>query len=57
MRNHVRVLRDAGLLAEERDGNRRTLTVQAQAVDDLLATLHDVLAGQEDPSLATTAHP
>ena len=57
MRNHVRVLRDAGLLAEERDGNRRTLTVQAQAIDDLLATLHDVLAGQEDPSLATTAHP
>lgn len=51
------VLRDAGLLAEERDGNCRTLTVQAQAVDDLLATLHDVLAGQEDPSLATTAHP
>ncbi|MGP0109278.1 MAG: hypothetical protein ACLPR9_10540 [Acidimicrobiales bacterium] len=57
MRNHVWVLRDAGLLAEERDGNRRTLTVQAQAVDDLLATLHDVRAGQEDPSPATTAHP
>jgi DNA-binding transcriptional ArsR family regulator len=44
--NHVKVLRQAGLVADERDGTRRTLTVRHEAVEELLATLNDVLAGR-----------
>jgi DNA-binding transcriptional ArsR family regulator len=42
--NHVKVLRDAGLVADVRDGTRRILTVQQDVVDDLLDSLHGVLS-------------
>jgi len=43
--NHVKVLRDAGLVADVRDGKRRNLVVQTDKVEDLLTGLHDVLSG------------
>ncbi len=45
--NHVKVLREAGLVADERAGSRRTLTVQHPAVEELLATLQGVLIGHD----------
>ena len=42
--NHLKVLREAGLVVEERVGTRRTLTVRHDAVEELLAALNDVLA-------------
>lgn len=52
--NHVKVLREAGLVVDERDGTRRTLTVRNESVEELLATLNDVLAGQSvvEPGVA-----
>jgi DNA-binding transcriptional ArsR family regulator len=44
--NHVKVLREAGLVVDERVGSRRTLTIEHGAVEELLSTLNDVLAGQ-----------
>jgi DNA-binding transcriptional ArsR family regulator len=41
--NHVKILRDAGLLDDERDGRRRRLVVRAQEVDRLIGALQDVL--------------
>jgi DNA-binding transcriptional ArsR family regulator len=41
--NHVRVLREAGLLSDVRQGTRRNLVVQADAAGDLLADLRGVL--------------
>jgi DNA-binding transcriptional ArsR family regulator len=46
--NHVKVLRDSGLVADLRDGNRRNLVVQIEKVDELLTGLHDVLSGPGD---------
>ena len=43
--NHVRVLREAGLVTDERDGTRRNLIVRPDAADDLLSNLRGVLAG------------
>ncbi|MDE3085198.1 MAG: winged helix-turn-helix transcriptional regulator [Acidobacteriota bacterium] len=43
--NHVKLLRDAGLVADERRGRRRELVVRGDAVEDLLAGLQHVLAG------------
>lgn len=42
--NHVKLLRDAGLVAEDRQGRRRLLVVRPEAVEDLLRGLQDVLA-------------
>jgi DNA-binding transcriptional ArsR family regulator len=42
--NHVKVLRDAGLVTDRREGTRRYLIVQHEAVEELLASLHDVLS-------------
>jgi DNA-binding transcriptional ArsR family regulator len=41
--NHVKVLRDAGLVRDERDGTRRRLVVCHQEVDDMLSNLRGVL--------------
>jgi DNA-binding transcriptional ArsR family regulator len=43
--NHVKLLRDAGLVSNERRGQRRQLVVRAEAVEGLLAGLQQVLAG------------
>lgn len=43
--NHVRVLREAGLVSDVRDGTRRNLVVHAEAADQLLAGLQGVLTG------------
>jgi DNA-binding transcriptional ArsR family regulator len=42
--NHVKVLRDAGLVTDRREGARRYLIVQHETVEELLASLHDVLS-------------
>jgi DNA-binding transcriptional ArsR family regulator len=42
--NHVKVLRDAGLVTDRREGRRRYLIVQHETVEELLASLHDVLS-------------
>lgn len=56
MSNHIKVLRHAGLVTDVRDGTRRQLVVQSDAVDELLSNLHDVLADRDArvvPSLTT----
>jgi DNA-binding transcriptional ArsR family regulator len=45
--NHVKVLRDAGLVSDQRDGTKRNLVVQHAEVEELLASLHDVLSGHD----------
>jgi DNA-binding transcriptional ArsR family regulator len=42
--NHVKILRDAGLLSDVRDGRRRQLVVRAEEVGRLVGGLQDVLA-------------
>ncbi len=54
--NHIKVLRHAGLVTDVRDGTRRQLVVQSDAVDELLSNLHDVLSDRDArvvPSLTT----
>jgi DNA-binding transcriptional ArsR family regulator len=41
--NHVKVLRQAGFLAEQRVGTRHNLVVRAEAVDDVIGDLSEVL--------------
>jgi DNA-binding transcriptional ArsR family regulator len=53
--NHVKLLRDAGLVIDERDGARRRLVVQPDVVDELLASLHGLLARR--PAGATERRP
>jgi DNA-binding transcriptional ArsR family regulator len=47
--NHVKLLRDAGLVTDVRSGTRRNLVVQHDVVEELISNLHDVLSD-------TTAH-
>jgi ArsR family transcriptional regulator, arsenate/arsenite/antimonite-responsive transcriptional repressor len=47
--NHVKLLRDAGLIANASDRGRRELVVQHDVVVDLLAHLHHVLTGDLPP--------
>jgi len=42
--NHVKLLRDAGLITDVRSGTRRNLVVQHDVVEELIANLHDVLS-------------
>jgi DNA-binding transcriptional ArsR family regulator len=45
---HLKVLRDAGLISERRDGTRRLYTVRAQGLDDLHGFLAELVpAGLE----------
>ena len=48
--NHVKLLRDAGLVADVRDGTRRRLVVQNDVVETLIASLQSTLV---DRSVAT----
>ena len=41
--NHVKTLRDAGLVSDAREGRRRNLVVRPEVVTDLMGALHDVL--------------
>jgi DNA-binding transcriptional ArsR family regulator len=50
--NHVKVLRDAGLVTDVRDGTRRQLVVKADAVEELLTNLHAVLSDRDDQRTA-----
>ena len=47
--NHVRVLRDAGVVADVRDGTRRNLVVRPEAADALLSGLTSVLLASHPP--------
>jgi DNA-binding transcriptional ArsR family regulator len=42
--NHVKILREAGLVADQREGTRRNLVVRPEAVEELLASLRDVVS-------------
>jgi DNA-binding transcriptional ArsR family regulator len=42
--NHVKLLRDAGLVIDVRDGTRRNLMVQNDVVEELITNLHDTLS-------------
>jgi len=42
--NHVKLLRDAGLVVDEREGTRRNLIVQHHVVDELITNLQDALS-------------
>jgi ArsR family transcriptional regulator, cadmium/lead-responsive transcriptional repressor len=46
--NHVKVLRDAGLISDVRDGTRRYLVVEQDEVSELLGNLHDLLSDRAD---------
>jgi DNA-binding transcriptional ArsR family regulator len=43
---HLKVLKDAGLINERRDGTRRLYSVRAEGLDDLHGFLADVLPGR-----------
>ncbi len=45
--NHVKLLRDTGLVADERQGTRRNLIVQNDAVEELITNLHDALSDRK----------
>lgn len=51
--NHVKLLRDAGLVTDVRHGTRRNLEVRTEVVDELLASLRDLLAPR---ALAAAEH-
>jgi DNA-binding transcriptional ArsR family regulator len=42
--NHVKLLRDAGLVVDERQGTRRRLVVQHDVVEGLISDLHEALS-------------
>ena len=44
----MKILRDAGLVSDVRDGTRRHLVVEQDEVAELLAGLHDILQDRED---------
>jgi ArsR family transcriptional regulator, cadmium/lead-responsive transcriptional repressor len=46
--NHVKVLRDAGLVSDVRDGTRRHLVIEHREVEELLAGLHGVLSDRDE---------
>jgi DNA-binding transcriptional ArsR family regulator len=47
--NHVKLLRDAGLVVDVRQGTRRTLVVQHDAVEELITSLHEALSDRTVP--------
>ena len=56
--NHIKILRQAGLVTDIRDGTRRQLAVQPDAVDELLGDLAAVLSDRADgvPGAPAAAH-
>jgi DNA-binding transcriptional ArsR family regulator len=50
--NHVKLLRDAGLVVDVRQGTRRTLVVQRDAVEELITNLHEALSDRTGPAHA-----
>jgi DNA-binding transcriptional ArsR family regulator len=42
--NHVKILRDAGFVVDQRQGTRRNLVVQHDAVEELITNLQDALS-------------
>ncbi len=47
--NHVKVLRDAGLVTDVRDGSRRNLVVEHEQMEQLLANLRRVVSDRDEP--------
>ena len=47
--NHVKVLRDAGLVTDVRDGTRRNLVVEHEQMEQLLANLRRVVSDRDEP--------
>jgi DNA-binding transcriptional ArsR family regulator len=43
---HLKVLKDTGLIQERRDGTRRLYSVRAEGLDDLHGFLADVMPGR-----------
>lgn len=52
--NHVKLLRDAGLVTDSREGTRRKLAVQADVADELLASLQHILVAAKPKALTPT---
>ncbi len=50
--NHVKVLRDAGLVTDVREGTRRHLVVSHDAVEALISGLHSVLSDRAEQDAA-----
>ena len=46
--NHVKVLRDAGLVTDVREGTRRNLMIEHEQMEQLLANLHGVLSDRDE---------
>ncbi len=55
--NHVKVLRDAGLVVDTREGRRRRLMVNTDEIDRMVCGLQDVLAVTAEPGPAAGAAP
>jgi ArsR family transcriptional regulator, cadmium/lead-responsive transcriptional repressor len=47
--NHVKLLRDAGLVIDVRQGTRRSLVVQNDVVEELITNLHETLSDRGHP--------
>jgi ArsR family transcriptional regulator, cadmium/lead-responsive transcriptional repressor len=47
--NHVKLLRDAGLVTDTRHGTRRSLVVQHDRVEELITSLHEALGDRSAP--------
>ncbi len=54
---HVRVLVDAGLITERRDGTRRLYTLRPEGLDDLRAFLNEFWAVRLQQLKRTAEHP
>jgi DNA-binding transcriptional ArsR family regulator len=54
--NHVKVLRDAGLVVDVRQGTRRNLVVRHDAVEELITNLHDALSDRTTHASGGSIH-
>ena len=54
--NHVKLLRDAGLVTDERVGSRRQLTLDPTSVGDLVDHLRAILEPTLDGASAPSRH-
>ena len=53
MSNHVKLLRDAGLVTDSRQGTRRKLAVKADVADELLASLQHIRVAAKPKELGS----
>jgi DNA-binding transcriptional ArsR family regulator len=55
--NHVKILRDVGLVVDERQGTRRQLLVQHDVAEELMRDLNEVLSPRATPAHGVHATP